>query len=95
MEKKEALRRHSKKRMRERFGIAGNHRDYARIVEAIRTQTAKFIGRASHRVSVFMVDSQTGPMKVLYDGRRGEVITVLTPDMHVTVRPTRNAEVSE
>lgn len=94
MKTREILRNHAKTRLRQRFGVRGNHRDYAKVIEAIRSQKAKCIGRVSHRVSVWMVEGETGPMKVLYDGRRGEVITVLAPDATVNIRTTRNAEVS-
>jgi hypothetical protein len=94
MKTKDGIRAHVKKRLQERFGVAGNHLDYIKIKYAIRSQTAKCIGRVSHRVSVWLVNESPGPMKVLYDGKRGEIVTVLPVDAVVPdLRATRNMEV--
>jgi hypothetical protein len=79
--KREAQRRHAKRRAAERFGVNLNHALHTELVQAIQAGQATFVRRQSHRVSHFDVTLPTGQTaRVVYDRHRKVLITVLPPE---------------
>lgn len=86
MEKKHAQRAHTKRRLQTRFGTSVNHAGYRQLVFDIQEGRAKFLGRQTDRVSLFLITHEGKEMKALYDKKRGTIVTVLPTDWPVTIR---------
>jgi predicted oxidoreductase (fatty acid repression mutant protein) len=68
---------HIKQRFVERFGISLSNEDISSMISQIQKQTATFIRRQSHRVSIWQVPLQDRLFEVVYDKRTKTVVTVL------------------
>lgn len=76
-----AQREHFKKRLFERFGLTINRYKYKEIVDKIQNNQAKRIETQSRRLTLYLVEIQGIPVKVVYDHQRKTVVTTLTLDM--------------
>lgn len=76
-----AQREHFKKRLFERFGLTINRYKYKEIVDKIQNNQAKRIETQSRRLTLYLVEIQGIPVKVVYDHQRKTVVTALTLDM--------------
>ena len=80
MNKAKAERIHARRRALERYGVEMGPATRRRIVSAIQRGDATFVRRRSLRVSIFDVAlGDVAPMRVVYDRKRKELITVLPP----------------
>jgi len=68
---------HVKQRFVERFGISLSNEDLTSMISQIQKQTAVFLKRRSHRVSIWQVPLQGRLFEVVYDKRTKTVVTVL------------------
>ena len=76
--KSKALKKHTKRRAKERFGIEV---DPVVLGKIIRNGEGTFVYRQSHRVTVWDVEYKNEHIRVVYDTIRHIPITVLTNEM--------------
>lgn len=81
--KRDAQRRHARRRALERYGLELGAGTRARILEAIHTGRSKLVQRQSHRVVVHDVKLDGRTVRVVYDKSRGELVTFLPADRPV------------
>lgn len=78
MRKKEDCQRlHAKRRALQRYGLVLNNKEQDEIIGLIQQGRAKFINRDSLRVTIFAVQYQGKLLKVVYDGERKTLASVL------------------
>ena len=77
MTKKTSQQIHARNRMWQRHGIWLSKKGRRIIINLIREQKARFLGRQSNRVSGWEVEFEGRKIKVLFDTVRGSLITVL------------------
>ena len=75
--KKEAERKHSKRRAYERYNFELTKEMRSRIIGIIRNQKASFLGRTSRNRTIWMVELDRKFFKVVYDKKRHELVTFL------------------
>jgi hypothetical protein len=71
-------RRHAVQRFSERHGLTLDIGLRNQIVKAIRNGGSTPVRRQSHRVSIHDVDVDGQLVRVVYDRKRGEIVTCLT-----------------
>jgi hypothetical protein len=71
-------RRHAMQRFSERHGLTLDAGLRNRIIKAIRNGRSTPVRRQSHRVSIHDVDLDGRMVRVVYDRKRGEIVTCLT-----------------
>ncbi len=81
-----ALKRHTKKRAAQRFGI---NVDIHELADLIQRNCGTFIERQSNRVTVWDVEYKGATLRVVYDKLRGLPITVLNSWMGKQCDSTR------
>ena len=74
---------HVKQRFVERFGLSLSNEDLSSMIKSIQNQTAVFVHKKSHRVSIWQVPLSGRLFKVVYDKRTKTVVTVL-PELSET-----------
>ena len=72
--KSDTLRRHTKKRAAERFGMAVNIDELSKLIQENR---GIFVERQSLRVTVWDVEYNGTVLRVVYDKKRGMPVTIL------------------
>ena len=80
MNKRQAQKRHARRRALERYGINLGPHTHTVLVGQIRNGTSRFVARQSHRVTVHDVTVDDRTLRVVYDTLRGQIVTVLPPD---------------
>jgi hypothetical protein len=68
---------HAKQRALERYGIVLNSKQRYEILKKIQTNQAEFLERQSNSRSVFIVELNNVKLKIVYDGNRKLLRTVL------------------
>lgn len=87
MNKKEAQKTHSLKRLKERYDISGDVSLLNALVRAVQSGAAKIICTQTNRVSIFQVDE----LYFAYDKKRKSIVTFLTKEMiDNPKRPTKH-----
>ncbi len=79
MSKAQWERRHAKERAWERYGIELRLQDLNRIVEDIKAGRSQPVRKVSNTRSVHDVKIGSRTIRVAYDRKRGQVVTVLPP----------------
>ena len=77
--KQKSLRRHARRRCWQRYAIVLNEDLRRRIIGEIQAGSGRFIQRQSNRITVWAVSCGDGELRVVYDSRRHEIVTVLPP----------------
>ena len=75
--KKEAQRRHAKRRLRERYGWWLSDEDFEIMIAMIRRGEGERIERKSNRVSLYWLSYEGARLRVVYDHKRHEIASVL------------------
>ena len=73
--KKAALKRHTRQRAAERFGISVDLKELTKLIQKGR---GVFVRRQSNRVTVWDVEYKGNTLRVVYDKLRSTPITILT-----------------
>ncbi len=76
LRKVDRVRRHARRRFRQRVGETLTPQRHDELVRAIQAGLAEFIERPSRRVSIFRVDE----LRLVYDRRRKLIVTVIRDD---------------
>jgi aspartokinase-like uncharacterized kinase len=79
--KAECQRAHTKRRLRERFGLHVSRFDMAKLVRDIQAGELECLGSETNRLSHFLWRHRGKEIRVVYDKHRHTVVTVLTPEM--------------
>ena len=74
------LRKHFKKRLRERFGISLNRYEYKALLEVLKEE-GQFYKKDTNRKYWYLLTYKGYDMYLLYDISRNECITVYTEQM--------------
>ena len=77
MRKKLSERVHAKRRLVERYGLELNRRELRELVSQIQEAKATHIETQSNRVSLWRVSHGTIEIVVVYDKKRGTIVTAL------------------
>jgi hypothetical protein len=77
MSKKDWERRHTKRRVMERYGLTVNRCVRIQMVKQIQKGTGKFVERRSKARTVWYVKIGNDYVKVVYDKDRHEILTAL------------------
>lgn len=80
MDKKTSERIHAKKRALQRYDLVFTKKVRNEVKAKIRNSKGKFLFRQSRRVTVWQVEYDNKPLKVVYDTLRGEIVTFLPLD---------------
>lgn len=80
IDKKYTLRMHTKRRLRQRFKIDLNRREYQILVDSVGRGKCECIGRQSFRVTIHRTFICGQNVIIVYDNMRHEIITVLTEE---------------
>lgn len=88
-DKKYALRHHAQKRMKQRFGIEINKIDRVRLIEKIKDYSIDSfqdrevlcLGKQSISRTLYLVEYHGSLIKIVFDRKRSELITVLYPSV--------------
>lgn len=81
MDKSTSQRIHFRERLYQRFGYDIDDVTYEAIIKKIRSNKAKFVYRQSNRLTVWIVDCNGAPIKVVYDSHSKTLVTALLPSM--------------
>lgn len=81
MDKKTSERIHAKRRALQRYHIDFTKEVRNHIKTQIRNSTGKFLYRQSRRVTVWEVTYENIPLRVVYDTKRSEIVTVLPQEV--------------
>lgn len=76
-DKRIAQRAHTRRRAQERYGVKLNKAAMAALIARIQSNRAKFVERQSNRITVWEVEHQSKRMRVVYDTKRGTIVTCL------------------
>lgn len=84
MNKARTVRRHARRRFRERFGVALDQDLEVQITRAItgkgnhpRVGGATFVERQSQRVTKWLIEITGTPIPIIYDEQRNQLVTAL------------------
>ena len=80
MRKKLSERIHTKRRLQERYGLDLNRHELRKLVIQIQDATAEFLETQTNRISLWRVKHDEVSIDVVYDKKRGEIITALPFD---------------
>jgi len=75
--KEDCQRLHAKRRALQRYGLVLGVKEQEEIIKLIQRGKAKFINRDSLRVTIFAVEYEGKLLKVVYDGERKTLASVL------------------
>jgi hypothetical protein len=85
MTKSESLRRHAKKRARERYQLDINKFAYKSLVDDILSGRAQKIERQTHRVTTYLIQIEGAQYPIAFDKLRKEIITFLPQEYRKTI----------
>lgn len=68
---------HTKRRLRERYGLALNRHDVHKLILQIQEGKATYVCRQSCRVTKWVVQHKDKPILVCYDSKRQSIATAL------------------
>lgn len=75
--KHKRIKRHLRKRMQQRLGVRLNKHGHQEMVSQIQSGIAKFLRRQSNRITLWALDIKGKQVKVVYDNKRHQIVTVL------------------
>jgi len=78
--KKRAQRIHAKRRAVERYGSELSNSKLNEICKSIQSNKGTFLGRSSHRTTIWEVNYNNIVYKVVYDKNRKSIVSFLPPD---------------
>ncbi len=77
MNKYKRVKRHLRKRMQQRLGLRLHKHRHQEMISQIQNGVAKFIKRQSNRITLWILEVEGNQVKVVYDSKRKQIVTVL------------------
>ncbi len=92
MTKRDRQKLHAKKRLLERYGIAGDNLFFGECLRQINDGEAKLLERQSNRVWLYKVVVDDLVVYAIFDAKRQTIVTFLTEEMALNLKniPEKN-----